>query len=174
MGLQVSKVAFSVVLPMQVLMSMEAMNPSKHRQRYSPGMLVHWPPSQMSGVSSHSSISNRSTERLSLVCGKAGLTLNKPHWLFHHLNTSWDPASERILLCSYTHSCPPSWYSGSHSLHSWWCTRQYLQWFKWGDLNIDKDNRQQICFLSRSEVYIGSNRNPLHLPTQPCRSGVAW
>lgn len=46
--------------PMQVFMSRDAMKPSKQRQRYSPGMLVHCPPSQMSGLSSHSSIS---TER---------------------------------------------------------------------------------------------------------------
>lgn len=43
--------------PMQVFMSRDAMKPSKHRQRYSPGMLVHCPPSQISGLSSHSSIS---------------------------------------------------------------------------------------------------------------------
>lgn len=43
--------------PMQVFMSRDAMNPSKQRHRYSPGMLVHCPPSQMSGLSSHSSIS---------------------------------------------------------------------------------------------------------------------
>lgn len=43
--------------PIQVFMSRDAMKPSKQRQRYSPGMLVHCPPSQMSGLSSHSSIS---------------------------------------------------------------------------------------------------------------------
>lgn len=43
--------------PMQVFMSRDAMKPSKQRQRYSPGMLVHCPPSQISGLSSHSSIS---------------------------------------------------------------------------------------------------------------------
>lgn len=49
--------------PIQVFMSRDAMKPSKQRQRYSPGMLVHCPPSQMSGLSSHSSISRERGDR---------------------------------------------------------------------------------------------------------------
>lgn len=44
-------------LPRHVFISSEDMNPSKHRHWYSPGMFVHWPPSHILGLSSHSSIS---------------------------------------------------------------------------------------------------------------------
>lgn len=44
-------------LPWQVFISSDDMKPSKHRHWYVPGVLVHWPPSQTSGLSSHSSIS---------------------------------------------------------------------------------------------------------------------
>lgn len=44
-------------LPRQVFISSEDMKPSKQRHWYIPGVLVHWPPSQMSGLSRHSSMS---------------------------------------------------------------------------------------------------------------------
>lgn len=124
-------------LPRQVFISSDDMKPSKHRHWYVPGVLVHWPPSQISGLSSHSSISEDRKQG-----GKSKMKWEQTNWREH---------IEMLLghiYLSYTRR-------NTEQNQSIWCTFTSSLINHQGQLRIDFV--QRVKFMLRSDGVIFSS-----------------
>lgn len=89
-------------LPRQLFISSDDMKPSKHRHWNVPGVLLHWPPSQASGLSSHSSMSGEQWQRGRKVNqqwnGSRGCAGDRRNPTVSYCSWKWFHRGQTILL----------------------------------------------------------------------------